>query len=52
MALVDTLFEVLAKKPGQSGDDRTRETWTFERDASLPGSMWRLSGIRPGPDGA
>ncbi|NMC50621.1 MAG: TIM44-like domain-containing protein [Desulfovibrio sp.] len=52
IALVDTLFEVLAKKSGQSEDDRTREIWTFARDASLPGSMWRLSGIRPGPEGA
>ncbi len=52
MNLVDTLFEVLAKKPGQSEDDRAREIWTFERDASLPGSMWRLSGIRPGPEEA
>ncbi len=51
-AFVDTLFDVLAKKPGQSGEDRAREIWTFERDASLPGSMWRLSGIRPGPEGA
>ncbi len=49
MTRVDTLYEVLAKRPGQSGDNRERETWTFERDESRPGSTWRLAGIRPAP---
>lgn len=43
---IDTLFEVLAKMPGQSGDDRERETWTFVRDDATPGAMWLLTGIR------
>ncbi|MDQ7832162.1 MAG: hypothetical protein RDU30_10540 [Desulfovibrionaceae bacterium] len=43
---VDTLFEVLARMPGQSGDDRERETWTFVRDDATPGAMWLLAGIR------
>ncbi|NDY58521.1 hypothetical protein G3N56_17440 [Desulfovibrio sulfodismutans] len=43
---IETLYEVLAKMPGQSGDDRERETWTFVRDESTPGAMWLLAGIK------
>ncbi len=44
---VDTLYEVLAKRDGQTGDDREREIWTFERDESRPGAVWLLTAIRP-----
>lgn len=45
--LIDTRYEVVGTLPGASGDDRTREIWTFGRNESVPGSMWLLTGIRP-----
>lgn len=46
MIRIDTLYEVLARMPGQAGDGRERETWTFVRDEATPGSMWLLAGIK------
>jgi|GEM_PF-1381241 len=43
---IETRYEAVGALPGASGDDRTREIWTFERDETSPGSMWRLRGIR------
>ena len=43
---IEALYEVLARMPGQSGDGRERETWTFVRDDATTGAMWLLAGIR------